>query len=92
MSKDQKSFFKRFAVPLAGAAVLGMPAIAVIAQDDEALEIEEVVITGSYLKSSPKDGASPIAVVDREGIDQMGAITISDITRNLTANSGAENV
>ncbi|MFT7128207.1 MAG: iron complex outermembrane receptor protein, partial [Gammaproteobacteria bacterium] len=42
--------------------------------------------------SSPKDGASPIAVVDREGIDQMGAITISDITRNLTANSGAENV
>ncbi len=92
MSKDQKSLLKRFAVPLAGAAVLGMPATGVLAQDDEALEIEEVVITGSYLKSSPKDGASPIAVVDREGIDQMGAITISDITRNLTANSGAENV
>ena len=31
-------------------------------------------------------------VIDRESIDQMGAMSISDITRNLTANSGAENV
>lgn len=59
---------------------------------EQAGEIEEVLVTGSYLKSSPKDGASPIVIVDRSDIDQMGAISISDITRNLTANSGAENV
>jgi len=62
------------------------------AQDDEELLIEEVLVTGSYLKSSPKNGASPIVVVDRGNIDQMGAMSISDITRNLSANSGAENV
>jgi iron complex outermembrane receptor protein len=55
-------------------------------------ELEEVIVTGSYIKSSPRDGASPIDVVTRDYIDEIGAITIADITRNLTANSGAENV
>ena len=54
--------------------------------------IEEVVVTGSYIKSSPTDGASPIEVVSRDKIDEMAALTIADITRNLTVNSGAENV
>ena len=62
------------------------------AQDEQDVVIEEVLITGSYLKSSPKDGASPIVVVDRDNIDQMGAMSISDITRNISANSGSENV
>ncbi|MCS5594000.1 MAG: TonB-dependent receptor [Porticoccaceae bacterium] len=63
-----------------------------ISQEGKDAKIEEVLVTGSYLKSSPKDGASPIVIVDRDNIDQMGAMSISDITRNLTANSGAENV
>ncbi len=54
--------------------------------------IEEVVVTGSYIKSSPTDGASPVDVVDRSYIDEMAAVDISDITRNLTVNSGSENV
>ena len=64
----------------------------VVSQEGADTKIEEVLVTGSYLKSSAKDGASPIVIVDRENIDQMGAMTISDITRNMTANSGAENV
>ena len=64
----------------------------VVSQEGADTNIEEVLVTGSYLKSSAKDGASPIVIVDRENIDQMGAMTISDITRNMTANSGAENV
>lgn len=54
--------------------------------------IEEVVITGSYIKSSATDGASPVDVLDRNYIDEMAAVTIADITRNLTVNSGSENV
>ena len=54
--------------------------------------MKRLLLQGSYIKSSPQDGASPIVVIDRESIDQMGAMSISDITRNLTANSGAENV
>ncbi len=55
-------------------------------------ELEEVIVTGSYIKSSPRDGASPVDIVSRDDIDEIAAITIADITRNLTANSGAENV
>ena len=56
-----------------------------------AQDVEEVVITGSYLKGSPTDGASPVEVVDRETIEDIGATSIADITRNLSVNSGSEN-
>lgn len=66
------------------------PVLAANAFAEQAME--EVVVTGSYLKSSPTDGASPVEVMDRGNIDRMAALTIADITRNITANSGAENV
>jgi iron complex outermembrane receptor protein len=72
-------------------AALMLPALALPAfAADKA--IEEVVVTGSYIKSSPTDGASPIDVVSRDYIDEMAAVTIADITRNLAVNSGSENV
>ncbi|MBQ63263.1 MAG: hypothetical protein CMQ19_14500 [Gammaproteobacteria bacterium] len=40
-------------------------------------DIEEVVVTGSYIQSSPKDGASPVDIVTRDYIDEQAAITIS---------------
>jgi iron complex outermembrane recepter protein len=54
--------------------------------------IEEVVVTGSYIKSSPTDGASPVDVLDRSYLNEISAVSIADITRNLTVNSGSENV
>ena len=72
------------------AAIL-LPALAFNAFGAEQ-QMEEVVVTGSYIKSSPTDGASPVEVVSRSNIDEMAAMTISDITRNLTVNSGSENV
>ena len=63
------------------------------AQEVEADEsIEEIVVTGSYLKTSPTDGASPIDVIDREAIENFGANTVADLVRNLASNSGSENV
>jgi iron complex outermembrane recepter protein len=55
-------------------------------------EMEEVVVTGSYIKSSPTDGASPVDVVDRDYLDEMVPVSVSDITGHLTVNSGSENV
>ena len=59
-----------------------------IAQDDA---VEEVVVTGSYIKGSPTDGASPVEIVSRDTIDVLNASTVADITANLTVNSGSEN-
>jgi iron complex outermembrane receptor protein len=61
------------------------------AQDQNQESVEEVVVTGSYLKGSATDGASPIEVIDRSTIEDIGAVTVADITNYLTANSGSEN-
>jgi iron complex outermembrane receptor protein len=64
---------------------LGLSAMA------NAQELEEVLITGSYIKSSGSDEASPIDVIDSEYISKSGAFTISELTAKLSVNSGSEN-
>ena len=51
--------------------------------------IEEVVVTGSYLKRSSEDSPVPLTVLDRSALDQIGATDIKDIIGSLTFNSGA---
>ena len=65
------------------AALLGAASLAFSEGD-----IEEVVVTGSYIKGSPQDAASPIQVISREDMDIQSAVTVDDITKNLTINSG----
>ena len=62
----------------------------IIAQDNKE-SVEEVVVTGSYIKSSPTDGASPVDILSRETIEDIGASTVADITAYLTVDSGSEN-
>ena len=53
--------------------------------------VEEVVVTGSYLKSSAKDGANAVEVIGRDTIEDLGATTAADIIRNIAVDSGSEN-
>ena len=55
--------------------------IAIFAQDKDS--VEEVIVTGSYLKGSAVDGASPVEVISRDTIENLGATTIADIIRNM---------
>ncbi|MDB3857167.1 GMC family oxidoreductase N-terminal domain-containing protein, partial [Gammaproteobacteria bacterium] len=55
------------------------------------LHYAPAMVTGSYIKGSATDGASPVEVIDREEIENIGAVSIADITRNLSVNSGSEN-
>lgn len=50
--------------------------------------IEEVIVTGSYLKRSTADSPSPLSVIDREEIDAIGATEIKDVIANMTYQSG----
>ena len=56
-----------------------------------AREVEEVVVTGSYIKGSPTDGASPVELYDRNTIEGIGAVDAADITANMVIDSGSEN-
>jgi iron complex outermembrane receptor protein len=60
----------------------------VFAQDES---VEEVVVTGSYLKGSATDGASPVEIISKETLDALSPSSVADITANIAVNSGSEN-
>jgi iron complex outermembrane recepter protein len=51
-------------------------------------EIEEVVVTGSYIKRNTADSPSPLSVVTKADIDELGAMDVKDVINTLTFNSG----
>ena len=61
-----------------------------LAQDDNK-NLEEVVITGSYIKGSGTDEATPVDVLNSDYIQKQGALTIGELTQKLAVSSGAEN-
>jgi iron complex outermembrane receptor protein len=67
-----------------------MVANSVLAQDDSKA-LEEVVITGSYIKGSGTDEATPVDVLDSDYIQKQGALTIGELTQKLAVSSGTEN-
>ena len=53
--------------------------------------LEEVVVIGSYIRSSRSDAASPVEVIDNDFIKRSGAFTLAELTTKLSVNSGSEN-
>ncbi|MEX0739671.1 MAG: TonB-dependent receptor [Pseudohongiella sp.] len=82
--------FRRKALVLTGvmSSAACLPGL-VTAQDNEEADIEEVIVTGSYLRGSPLDAPSPVQVVDRASIEAQGAAQIWDVIKNLEVNSGS---
>ena len=53
-----------------------------------AQEIEEVVVTGSYIKGTPEDAALPVDVLNRSDLEDVGDPTLIEMVRNLGVTSG----
>jgi len=53
--------------------------------------IEELIVTGSYLRNSQKVNASPIASFDRDEFSVLNASTLEVVVANLTSNTGSQN-
>lgn len=64
---------------IAAAALGGLGAPAVHAEG----VIEEVVVTGSYIRGTPEDAALPVDVIDAEEMRQRGAPTALDLIRAM---------
>ncbi len=61
-------------------------------QTDTEETIEEVVVTGSYIRGkSQENSASPISVVNSTDLNAIGATQIADLVQTLTINNGSEN-
>ena len=53
--------------------------------------LEEITVTGSYIRGSSTTGALPISVVSRSDIEDLGAPTTTDIVNDMVINTGSEN-
>jgi iron complex outermembrane receptor protein len=54
--------------------------------------VEEVIVTGSYIRRDNFETASPIHVMDARTIEQQGTPVLGEILRNSTFNYGVESV
>ncbi|MGK0261236.1 MAG: iron complex outermembrane receptor protein, partial [Candidatus Azotimanducaceae bacterium] len=54
----------------------------------QAAEIEEVVVTGSYIKGTPEDAELPVDVINRTDLEEIGSPSITELVRNLGVASG----
>ncbi|MDC3217162.1 TonB-dependent receptor plug domain-containing protein, partial [Gammaproteobacteria bacterium] len=51
----------------------------VVAQDESADDVEEVIVTGTRIKADGFEAVSPVTVVTMEEIDNFGATRIEDV-------------
>jgi len=90
MKRSNKDTFCMKALPLAVSLLAAntMMANTALAQDSD---MEEVVITGSYIKGTGTDEASPVEVLNSDYIQKQGALTIGELTQKLSVSTGTEN-
>jgi len=67
-------------------------AFPVVAQDrdsaNQSASLEEVVVTGSRIKNSELDSASPVTIIGSEAIYNSGISNVEDILQEMTASAG----
>ena len=77
---------------LSAAMIAGLLPATVFAADAPApgpkKVIEEVIVTGSYIKGSAKDAALPVDVLTFQDLKDIGSPTITEMIKNLGAASG----
>ncbi len=90
MKRSNKDTFCMKALPLAVSLLAAntMMANTALAQDSD---MEEVVITGSYIKGAGTYEASPVEVLNSDYIQKQGALTIGELTQKLSVSTGTEN-
>ncbi|MYA68213.1 MAG: TonB-dependent receptor [Gammaproteobacteria bacterium] len=81
------SKFRLTALSAGIAAAIGS-APPVLAQDEETLE--EILVTGSYIRRTSFDGTKPVQVINQETIERIGASQPVDVLKELTVNSGSQ--
>ena len=56
--------------------------------EDESESMEEVVVTGSYIRGTPEDAALPVDVLTRAELEDVGDPSLIEMVRNLGVTSG----
>ena len=78
-----------FSRSLLSTCILAALSSAPLHAQQDSPDIEEVIVTGSFIRGTPLDAPSPVQVVDRESIEAQGAAVVWDVIKNLEVNSGS---
>ena len=74
---------------IAAALLAAVPAAAIAdAAASDAEPIEQIVVTGSYIRGAVEDAALPVTVLDREELESQGSLSVLDVIRSLPASQG----
>ena len=75
LNKNGRWLFGGSLLSIFGLLLLGSSITTIAAEQDEA--IEEVVVTGTYLKRSAADSPSPLSVMTSADIEDIGAADVA---------------
>ena len=80
---------KKSSVLCLSALLVGLPGTTLFAAEEDAV-IEEVVVTGSYLKRNAADSPSPLSIVSSADIEDIGAADAAEVIASMPWNSGSQ--
>lgn len=75
------------------AALLGHAQTADDAADQaagEASEIEEIIVTGTWIPGTPEDDALPVSRIERDDLEAVGSPSVIELLRNMSFSQGAD--
>ena len=78
----------RMALGVSAGSLLLAAAPAAVAQDGGADALEEITVTGSRIKRSDLDSASPVTVLDRDDIMAQGVTDVGNLIQRMPSMSG----
>ncbi len=71
-------------------SLLCLPGFQNVQAEDSGSQLEEVIVTGSYLKRNAADSPSPLSVVTSANIEDIGAADVSEIIQAMPWASGSQ--
>ena len=60
------------------------------AEEEASEQVEEIVVTGSYIKGTPEDAPLPVTTLTRDELAIEGTPTVLDLIKNLSFSQGAD--
>tara|TARA_R110002072_G_scaffold20841_3_gene75133 strand:+ start:957 stop:3887 length:2931 start_codon:yes stop_codon:yes gene_type:complete len=81
----QSKLGKAMCLTALSASLAIIPMISVAAEEKE---LEEVVVTGSFIKGTPEDAALPVDVITRNDLEDVGSPSVMEMVRNLSVTNG----
>ena len=72
---------------LVGAATLAFSSVALPVSAEEESAMEEIIVTGSRIKTDEYTGISPVITIDSEDIAASGYLNVADVLRNQVQNT-----